>query len=134
MAEQIVIDATGAALGRLASYAAKQALLGKSVVIINCNNAIIIGRTADIVGSYKQKAQRGKGTQKGPYFPRTPERIVKRTARGMLEYTQQRGWDAFRRIICHNETPKEFEAAKKITLAKEVKAKSIKLNNLVERV
>lgn len=136
MTEQtIVIDAQGTPLGRLASHAAKQALLGKKVVITNCNNAIIIGQPLEIVARYIQNIQRGKGrAMKGPFFPRIPFRIVKRTARGMLSYTQKRGLDALKRIICYNDTPKEFESAKKISFASEPKTKSIKLSDLCRRL
>ena len=134
MSEQIIIDAANAVLGRMASYAAKQALLGKSIIVVNCSNALIIGNIPDIVSKYKQKIRRGKGSQKGPYFPRIPERIVKRTIRGMLEYTQTRGSDALKRVMCYNQLPKEFEAAKKISFAKEIKTSSIKLGELVSKV
>ena len=43
MKNQIVIDATNATMGRLASYVAKQALLGKQIAIVNSEKAIITG-------------------------------------------------------------------------------------------
>jgi large subunit ribosomal protein L13 len=132
MTTQIVIDATGAVLGRLASYAAKRALLGKQVIIINCNDALLTGNKANILEEYLSARRRGKGSQKGPYFPKIPERLVKRTIRGMLQYTKQKGWDAFKRIVCYNETPNEYESAKKITIVKELQTKSIKLSELTK--
>jgi hypothetical protein len=48
----------------------------------------------------------------------------------MLAYTQKRGEEALDRIICYNETPKEFESAKKISLAKELKIKATKLGEI----
>ena len=38
-----VIDGKGAILGRLASYAAKEALKGEEIVILNCEEVIISG-------------------------------------------------------------------------------------------
>ena len=36
MTEKLIIDANNAVMGRLASYVAKQAMLGKEIVIVNC--------------------------------------------------------------------------------------------------
>ena len=36
-----IIDGKGTILGRLASYAAKEALKGEEIVILNCNEVII---------------------------------------------------------------------------------------------
>jgi len=130
MSEEIVIDAEGAVLGRLASYAAKQALLGKSIVIVNCEKAVITGRRRFIIEDYKEKRGRGGASLNGPHFPKSSERIVKRTIRGMLSYTQGRGLAAFKRIICHDKTPKEYEAAKKITLVRELKTRSLGLSEV----
>lgn len=126
----IVIDASKGVLGRIASYAAKQALLGKNIVIVNCNDAILTGRRDNIVGEYNTLRRLGGSSLKGPFFPKIPERVMKRTIRGMLAYTQGRGGDALKRVMCYNKVPKEYEAAKKISFIKELKAKSINLSEL----
>ena len=132
MNEQIVIDAKGAVLGRTASYAAKQALLGKKVIVVNCNYALLTGRRNMVLEYYSHMRSRGRGAQKGPIIPKLAERLMKRTIRGMLEYTQKRGEDALNKIICYNETPKEFEAAKKISLARALRVKTITLEEVVK--
>ena len=119
--EQIVIDGKDSVLGRVASYAAKQALLGKKIVILNCNDLLLTGG---------RNMSRGRGAQKGPIIPKVAEKIMKRTIRGMLEYTQKRGEAALDRIICYNATPKEFESAKKISLARELKIRTLKLGEI----
>ena len=82
MNNEIVIDAEGGVLGRVASYAAKEALKGKKVVIVNCNEALITGKRRMIFGDYKiMRAKRGHSL-KGPKFPKVAERIMKRTVRG----------------------------------------------------
>ena len=128
----IIIDATNAILGRLASFAAKQALLGKTIAIVNCNDAVVSGRRANILKEYQIARARGGSIMKGPNFPHIPERLVKRTIRGMLKYKQQRGADALDRVICYNKLPKEYESSKKTSLEmrKEIKAKTIKLSEL----
>jgi large subunit ribosomal protein L13 len=130
VAEKIIIDATGGVLGRIAAFAAKQSLLGKEVVVVNCEHASITGGPRRIIEGYQQKRARGGTAQRGPYFPKSPERLMKRTVRGMLSYTQLRGRTAFKRVICYDGVPAEYEHAKKIPMKKEIKSKSITLARL----
>jgi len=116
--EKIIIDAENAVLGRLASYAAKQALLGKEVVILNSEKAIITGHVQNIIERYAKKRARGGSGQAGPLFPSEPEKILKRTARGMLSYRKGRGKQAYRKIKCYVSIPKEFENAKMLKSGK----------------
>ncbi|MEK6846568.1 MAG: 50S ribosomal protein L13 [Nanoarchaeota archaeon] len=108
-----IIDGEHAVLGRLASYAAKQALLGNKVVVVNCDKVVISGRRLQIISDYKITRARGGHSQKGPIFPTTPAKIVKRTIRGMLSYKDGRGASAFKRIKCYEKIPKEFNEANK---------------------
>src|SRR3989304_3472387 len=132
MNEPIVIDAKNSILGRIASYAAKQALLGKKVTVVNCNDALLTGRRNMVLEQYSHMRSRGKGAQKGPILPRVAEKLMKRTIRGMLEYTQKRGEAALDRIMCYNETPKEFESVKKISLARELRVKTVTLKEIAK--
>lgn len=132
--EKIIIDAINASLGRLASYAAKQLLLGNSVMIVNCDNALISGRKQNIISKYQQEIARGSHAQRGPHFPKTPERLVKRTVRGMLSYKQGRGAAAFKNLRCYNNIPQEYQEEKKITLPKEFKIKTLSLKELSQRI
>ncbi|MCH7567815.1 MAG: 50S ribosomal protein L13 [Nanoarchaeota archaeon] len=131
---EIIIDANNAVLGRLASHAAKQSLIGKKVVIVNCEDAVIVGKPKSIIKEYIETRQRGGSSLKGPFFPKSPEKIVKRTLRGMLSYKQGRGRDALKRIICYNKTPDEYKEMKKIVAGKEKKIKTIKLKDLSEKI
>lgn len=127
---QIVIDASGFILGRLASYAAKQSMLGKKVIIVNCDKALVTGRRRMIISEYSAARRRGGTSLNGPHFPKHSDRLVKRTVRGMLSYTQQRGLDALKRIICYNDVPKEYESSKKISSSREIKTKTISIGDL----
>jgi len=113
----IIINAENAVLGRLASYVAKQALLGKKIVIVNSEKAIVIGNEKNIVGRYKEKRARG-GYGAGPLYPTTSERILKRTIRNMLPYKKERGREALKRVKCFIGVPKEFEDKKMIKSGK----------------
>ncbi len=128
----LVIDATGAVLGRLASFAAKQALKGKSIIIVNCGEALITGRRQNIIEEYKAARQRGGSSHRGPFFPKYPDRLVKRIIRGMLPPKKDyaRGVEALKRVKCYNDVPKEYEHVKKLIAGKEKKVKTMKLSDL----
>ena len=67
-----------------------------------------------------------------PIVPKVPEKLMKRTIRGMLEYTQRMGEAALDRIRCYNAVPQEFAAAKKISVAKVITTRTIKLSELAK--
>src|SRR3989344_5976141 len=104
----MIINAENLIIGRLASYAAKQALLGEQVDIINSEKAVIIGDKQVLLADYRKKLVMGT-PYKGPFFPRTPDRILKRTIRGMLPYKQPKGRNALKRIKCHIGAPEEIK-------------------------
>lgn len=99
-----VIDATDLVLGRFGSVLAKRLLLGESVKIVNCKDAVILGRKRFLIKRYKDKLS-NKVVKQGPYYSRSPADIVKRSLRNMLPYKNQRGIEAFRRLKCYNSTP-----------------------------
>lgn len=117
--EVIIIDGKNAVLGRMAAFAAKQALIGKKVAVINCEDIIIIGKPSSILAHYKEKVARGHPLT-GPHFPRASDRIVRRTIRGMLPYKKSRGMDAFRRVMCYSGIPAEYASKKSMNLGKNV--------------
>jgi len=119
-----VIDGKNAVLGRLASYAAKQALKGEDVVILNCEEIIITGNKKRIEKDFAKKRGRVGSSQKGPKLAKTSEKMVKRSIRGMLpDHRSGRGKIAFRKIRCYNKVPKEFQDSKKIIAGKEKRNK-----------
>lgn len=130
IAQQIVIDASSGILGRIASYAAKQALLGKKVIIVNCDGALITGKRRFTISEYLSKRRRGGSSLNGPHFPKYPYRLMKRTIRGMLSYQQQRGLNAYKRIICYNDIPEEYVSAQKISTMQNISTKTINLQEL----
>ena len=66
----IIIDGKNAILGRIASYAAKEALKGEEIVIVNCENVIITGSKQDVKEDYLEKRGRVGSAQKGPKISR----------------------------------------------------------------
>ena len=109
MAEPEIIDGTGLILGRLASEVAKRVLEGKEVVVVNAEKCIISGSKAQILERYTMKQHLGGPHRSGPFYPRMPDQILRRTVRGMLPYKKPRGKAAYRRFKAYIGVPKEFE-------------------------
>ena len=107
----IIIDADGATLGRLCTNVAKNLLNGEEIAVVNSEKAIISGKKKSIKNHYKQKIEVGT-YRKGPFFPRMPDRIVKRSIRGMIPYQTPHGRAAFKRLKCYMGIPKEYEGGK----------------------
>ena len=104
----IIIDAKDLIVGRLAGYVAKQSLLGQTIAIVNAEKAVITGKKDQILAEYKRKRERGAALV-GPYIIRTPDRLLKRSIRGMLPYKRPRGREAYERIKCYTGIPNEFK-------------------------
>ena len=134
----MIIDANNLILGRICTYAAKQALLGNTVDIINCEKAIITGKRTSIFEHYDTRRERGY-IYKGPHFSRMPDRLVKRTVRCMLPYKQERGKEALKKVKCYLGVPKEFEGKKFEVLkaahmSKMTSVKYIKIGELAQHL
>lgn len=112
-----VIDGSGAVLGRLSSFAAKEALKGEEVAVVNCEQVIITGNKSKIQADFEEKRSRFGHSQRGPVHSKLGFQIVKRTIRGMLpNFRAGRGKEALKRIKCYSKVPKEFESVKKIEM------------------
>jgi large subunit ribosomal protein L13 len=123
-----IIDGTNATLGRLASHAAKEALKGEEIAIVNCGDIIITGNRKFIEDKFEERRGRVGWSQKGPRHHRTSEKIVKRAIRGMLpDFRKGRGKIAFKKIKCYVGVPKEFADSKKIVSGKETKTKFVRV-------
>ena len=103
----LVIDANRQVLGRLAAKAAKEALNGEEIVVVNAEKAYVSGNPENILKENHDKAQiKNKGNfNKGPYHPKRPDTYVRKSIRGMLPWKRQRGRDAYKRIKVYIGTP-----------------------------
>ena len=123
--QRIIIDAENAVLGRLASFTAKQALLGKEVIIVNAEKTIVVGNKKNIIQIYESKRKLGGPSLHGPFFPTLSEKILKRTIRGMLNYKEGKGKEAFKRIKTYRGVPLELKEENKIKSGKGKKGISL---------
>ncbi|WP_049980781.1 50S ribosomal protein L13 [Halolamina rubra] len=92
----VVVDARDCIMGRVASEIAQRALDGDRVAVINAEQAVITGNEEATMETYRKRAD--LGSDSGPYYPKRPDRIFKRSVRGMLPYKQDRGREAFENI------------------------------------
>lgn len=118
-------------MGRVASFAAKEALKGEEISIVNCEKAIISGNKENIKQNFLEKRQKVGTLQVGPKVSGSSERYFKRVIRGMLPNTRTgRGKEAFKRIKCYKGIPVKFKDAKIISLGKEGKIKFMELSEI----
>jgi len=133
----IIIDAKGLILGRMASIIAKRLLQGESVVVLNAEKAAISGKRLQIVQEAKTFLEVGH-PKKGPYHPRRPDRIVRRTVRGMLPWRKPKGRQAYKRLKVYLGAPKEFDGKEIQTIldasAEKLKSPYITVGELAKEI
>ncbi len=112
-----VVEGSGAVLGRLASYVAKEALKGETLAVVNCEEVIISGNKKMNKEDFESRRRRIGGGFKGPKYPRASYMMVKRAIRGMIpQYRYGRGREAFKRIKCYNKVPAELESMERVKI------------------
>ncbi len=111
-----VIDASGCVAGRLASTVAKELLKGKEIAIVNAEKALITGDRKYVTGTFMEKVRRGDPYH-GPFYPKVPDRMLRRIIRGMVPYKKPRGKDAMKRLKVYISVPDELRDAEARKLA-----------------
>jgi large subunit ribosomal protein L13 len=111
-----IIDAEGLILGRMATYVAKRLLKGEHVVIVNAEKAVLSGKKRGKLADAKEFLGVG-APMRGPFHYRRPDRIVRKTVRGMLPYKRPKGKQAFKRLAVYMGKPDDFKEEKGETLS-----------------
>ncbi|MBN2095628.1 MAG: 50S ribosomal protein L13 [Candidatus Aenigmarchaeota archaeon] len=106
-----VINAEGCVLGRMAVEVAKLARSGEEVAVVNAERAIISGARDAVFHKYEVRRHRGC-PEHGPFFPRGPAEIVRRSVRGMVQIRSPEGKQAFSRVKVYVGVPEEFKDKK----------------------
>ncbi|OGS61566.1 MAG: 50S ribosomal protein L13 [Euryarchaeota archaeon RBG_19FT_COMBO_69_17] len=108
-----VIDATGHVVGRLSSVVAKRLLNGEEIVVVNAEKAIVTGRRKTVLAEYTKRRNRGSTTSRmrgiGPFYPKRPDMILRRTISRMLPNQQPRGREALKRLRVHIDVPEAYK-------------------------
>lgn len=96
----IVVDAKDARIGRVGTFVAKKLLEGEVVNVINAEEAVISGNPKFTVDEYNAKRQlQFKGNpEKSPYWPKVPDRFVKKLIRGMIPRKKATGRVAYKNL------------------------------------
>ncbi|MFH0971966.1 MAG: 50S ribosomal protein L13 [Candidatus Micrarchaeota archaeon] len=134
----MIIDATDAIVGRLATVAAKSALQGEEVVILNAEKAVISGDPLKTASKYYNR--RGMTQKANPEnaakWPRRADLMFKRIIRGMLPKHSPRGKAAEGRIMVYLGVPKGFEGRgeKFSRTSARLRNKFISLQALMEKI
>ncbi len=128
-----IYDAENQVLGRLCSKIAKDLLGGEKVIVVNCEKTVISGNPKMIQKAYMEKRSRGDVFH-GPFFPKYPDGIFRRTVRGMLPWDRTSGRKAFRNLRVFIGLPEELKGRKIEKMedfdASDIPAKSITLSDL----
>lgn len=131
-----VYDAEKMVVGRLGTRAAKDALMGNTVVIVNAEKAIITGDRRSVIEAFKEKRdiRTSSNHTKGPFHERRPDMMVRRMLRGMLPWPRPRGKAAYKRIKVYIGVPEKYLGAERIVLEKSrftsMKSKFIQVSDL----
>jgi len=132
---KLIINAEHAVFGRLCSFAAKKALEGDEVIIVNSEKAVMSGNKKNIIEKYKDIRAKGGSSQKGPKYSKLPYQMLKRGIRGMLpDFRRGQGKKAFSRIRCYEGVPEEYEKKKMIKSGHLKNKKYIELKELSEKI
>lgn len=118
-----IIDADGLIVGRMCSMIAKRLLNGEELTVINAEKAILSGRKKSKVNEAHVFLEVGKPVT-GPFHYRRPDRILRRTVRGMLPFKQPKGKQAYKRLKVFIGTPDELKDQKTETF-EEAQAKKL---------
>ncbi len=103
-----VIDAQEQILGRLCTHVAKRLLNGEEITIVNAEMARVSGSKSQVLEHYRRRRARGKNFS-GPKYPRSPDMILRRSVRGMLDYRKPSGKEAYKRLKVYVGVPLELK-------------------------
>jgi len=119
-----LINADGLIVGRMASKVAKKLLNGEKVIIVNAEKAVISGRKKSKVAEAKEFLEVGS-PRRGPFHYRRPDKILRKTVRGMLPFKQPKGKTAFKKLKVFMSVPEELKDQTTVTV-KEAQAAKLK--------
>jgi len=106
-----VVNGEGLILGRMCSNVAKRLLKGEQIVIVNAEKVIVSGKKKSKVAEAKQFLEVG-APDRGPFHSRRPDRIVRKTVRGMVPWKQPKGKVAYKRLKVFMGIPEELKDQK----------------------
>ena len=104
----VVVNGEGLILGRMCSKVAKRLLNGEQIIIVNAEKIIISGKRKSKVAEAHKFLEVG-APDRGPFHSRRPDRIVRKTVRGMVPWAQPKGKLAYKRLKVYLGVPLELK-------------------------
>lgn len=103
-----VLNAENKILGRAASEIAQIAKnTDEEIAVVKSEHVTISGTKEKVLDDYKTKYDRGR-RDRGPYFPKRPDKIFKRTIKNMTS-NNKKGREQESQIKTYLGVPEEFE-------------------------
>jgi large subunit ribosomal protein L13 len=112
----IVVNADRLILGRMATTVAKRLLKGEEIAVVNAEKAVISGRKGNKITEAKEFLSVG-GVNRGPYHYRRPDKVVRKTIKGMLPFKKPKGKEAYKRLKVFIGVPEDLKNEKMETVA-----------------
>ena len=121
--KEIVIDAKGHLLGRLASVVAKELLNGQRVTLVRCEGILMSGSPVRCQMRFARflKKRTNTNPKKGPIHHRSPAKVFYRCVRGMVPHKLKRGECAMSRLSCFEGMPAPYDKKKRVIVPKALK-------------
>lgn len=121
--KEIVIDARGHLIGRLASIVAKELLNGQRVVVVRCELMMRSGSLFRNKLKFSEFLKKGMNTnpRRGQFHFRTPARMFWRTIRGMLPHKFPRGAAALGRLKVFDGIPFPYDQKRRMVVPEALK-------------
>ena len=114
--KEMLIDARGHIMGRLASVVAKELLNGQRVVVVRVEQLTLSGslyrRRCDYL-EFKNKVSNSNPRKGGPHHYRSPSKIFWRAVRGMLPHKTPRGVAAMEKLKIFEGCPYPYSHRKR---------------------
>jgi large subunit ribosomal protein L13 len=131
------VNADGLIVGRMSSNIAKRLLNGENVIILNAEKAIYSGKRKSKIAEAHVFLEVG-APERGPFHYRRPDRMLKKTVRGMLPCRQPKGKMALKRLKVFMGVPLEFKDQSSIQFeeaqASKLKGPSFTLGELAKEI
>ena len=119
-----LVNADGLILGRMASVVAKKLLNGEKVIVVNAEKAVISGKKRSKVAEAKEFLEVG-APKRGPFHYRRPDRILRKTVRGMLPFKKPKGKNALKKLKVFISVPEDLKDQQQVSIEE---AQAAKLN------
>eukprot|EP01005_Ploeotia_sp_CARIB1_P001563 NODE_483_length_803_cov_333.016272_g474_i0.p1 GENE.NODE_483_length_803_cov_333.016272_g474_i0~~NODE_483_length_803_cov_333.016272_g474_i0.p1 ORF type:complete len:196 (-),score=30.99 NODE_483_length_803_cov_333.016272_g474_i0:155-742(-) len=114
----LVIDASGHLLGRLAATVAKSLIRGQRVTVLRCEKINISGsfvRNKVLLRQWMRKKHL-TNPKRGPFHHRAPGAMLERSIRGMIRYRTKKGKAAFSRLNTFEGVPPKWQKRKRFVI------------------